>query len=148
VLKNCQQCNILTEANICDICSSLKRDNKTVCIVESPSNVIAIENTGVYKGVYFVLKGVLNPMDGIGPDEINLPKLETLLKGKLFKEVILALSSTVEGEATSYYIANMANQYGLKSSKIAHGIPMGGELEYIDAQTISTALTHRLNLDK
>ncbi len=142
-IKNCDKCHILTEHNICQICSNSKREHSLLCIVENPSDVLAIEHTGIYKGLYFVLLGRLSPIDGIGPDEIGIPKLVERIQSGNFQELILATNSTTEGEATAYYISVLAKKHNILASRIAHGIPIGGELEYIDANTISQAISYR-----
>lgn len=142
-IKTCKLCNTLTEEEICHICNHPKRESNILCIVESPSDVIAIEQSGCYRGLYFVLMGHLSPIDGIGPDDIGIPNLINRLATKQIAEVILATNSTVEGEATAFYISEILKKYNIKASRIAHGIPMGGELEYIDSNTITQAINKR-----
>ncbi|GLX84775.1 recombination protein RecR [Thalassotalea loyana] len=143
---HCQQCRNFTEHDLCDICSSPKRQLATqLCIVESPADVIAIEQTAEFQGRYFVLMGHLSPLDGIGPTDLGLDILENeLLKGQI-TELILATNPTVEGEATAHYIAEIAKHYQVTISRIAHGVPVGGELEYVDGNTLSHALSGRKN---
>ena len=141
---HCQQCRNFTEESICNICQSPKRQfGETLCIVEGPADVIAIEQTGEFQGLYFVLMGHLSPIDGIGPEDLGLDTLDTQLSKGQFKEIILATNPTVEGEATAHYIAELAQQYNINISRIAHGVPMGGELEYVDGNTLSHALNGR-----
>lgn len=145
-IGHCQQCRNFTEQELCEICASPKRQTSPLlCIVESPADVIAIEQTGDFQGRYFVLMGHLSPIDGIGPDDIGLDVLERQLATGEFKEVILATNPTVEGEATAHFIAELAKQYDVSITRIAHGVPIGGELEYVDGNTLSHALTGRKN---
>ncbi len=141
-IGHCQRCQTFSETDICRLCSSKKRDQTLLCIVESPSDVYSIEEAH-YQGLYFVLMGHLSPLDGIGPEELSLDKLDTLLTEGDIKEVILATSTTVEGEATAHFIGEMVKKYDLRATRIAHGVPMGGELEYVDSNTISHALAGR-----
>lgn len=143
-IGHCQQCNTLTEQDLCGICSNPKRrEEQILCVVEGPADVAAIEQTNQFSGQYFVLMGHLSPLDGIGPDDIGLDKLADLLASGHFNELILATNPTVEGEATAYYIAEMAQEYKIKASRIAHGVPVGGELEYVDGTTLSHSLVGR-----
>ncbi len=145
-VQSCQRCHILTEDLICQICSNTKRDHSMLCIVESPSDVIAIEQSSSYRGVYFVLKGHLSPIDGVGPEDIGVDKLIQRCQTSEIRELILATNSTVEGEATAHYIVDALKPLPIATSRIAHGIPLGGELEYIDAGTIARAIQHRSNV--
>jgi len=142
-LGNCQRCRTLTEHPYCEICASPERDVSTVCVVESPADVWIVNQAADYKGIFFVLNGRLSPLDGIGPDEIGLDQLEEQLQSGTITELILATNSTVEGEATAHYIAQMASQYHIKASRIAHGVPVGGELEFIDSSTLAHAFSGR-----
>jgi len=143
-IGHCQQCRNFTEQPLCDICQSPKRKiATTLCIVESPGDVIAIEQTGEFSGRYFVLMGHLSPIDGIGPDDLGLDILEQQFASGQFNEVILATNPTVEGEATAHFIAELAQAYQVDISRIAHGVPVGGELEYVDGNTLSHALAGR-----
>jgi len=145
-IGHCQQCRNFTEEELCEICQSPKREIvQQLCIVESPADVIAIEQTGEFQGLYFVLMGHLSPIDGIGPDDLGLDILEKQLSTTKFNEVILATNPTVEGEATAHFIAELAKQYQVNVSRIAHGVPVGGELEYVDGNTLSHALSGRNN---
>ncbi|MGZ8152034.1 MAG: recombination mediator RecR [Methylovulum sp.] len=139
----CQQCRILTEDNLCDICADGSADKSIVCIVENSADVWIIDQATVFKGRYFVLHGRLSPLDGIGPDELGLDHLEQLLATGEVKELILATNSTVEGEATAYFIGELAKKHQVSASRIAHGVPMGGELEFIDSGTLSHAFNGR-----
>jgi recombination protein RecR len=139
----CRQCRTLTEHDLCEICADSARDDSLVCIVESPADVWIIDQATVFKGRYFVLHGRLSPLDGIGPDEIGLDLLEKHLSSGLVKELILATNSTVEGEATAYFIGEIAKKHHVQASRIAHGVPMGGELEFIDSGTLSHAFNGR-----
>lgn len=141
---HCKQCRTFTENDICDICANPKRElTQQLCIVESPADVIAIEQTGEFQGKYFILMGHLSPIDGIGPDDLGLDILDSLLNQDLFKEIILATNPTVEGEATAHYISELASTYKVDVSRIAHGVPVGGELEFVDGNTLSHALSGR-----
>ncbi|MEY3106341.1 MAG: hypothetical protein RIT35_507 [Pseudomonadota bacterium] len=142
-INHCRQCRTLTEDDICDICADNSRDNSLICIVESPSDVWIVDQATAFKGCYFVLHGRLSPLDGIGPDELGLDLLESLLSNGTIKELILATNSTVEGEATAYFIAEVAKKYQVQASRIAHGVPMGGELEFTDSGTLSHAFKGR-----
>ncbi|MBX2809434.1 MAG: recombination mediator RecR [Cellvibrionaceae bacterium] len=139
----CQQCRTLTEEVLCGICRNPKRSDKQLCVVETPADIIAVEQAGTYQGKYFVLMGHLSPIDGIGPEEIGLPLLQQRLQTDAVEELILATNSTVEGEATAHYIAEQARQLGVSVSRIAQGVPLGGELEYIDGGTLAHALNSR-----
>jgi recombination protein RecR len=139
----CNRCRMFSETDLCTICSDSRRDAGLVCVVETPADVIAIEESGVYRGRYFVLMGRLSPLDGIGPDQLGVPVLDAQLGDGSLREMILATSATVEGEATSGYLASIAREHGIRATRIAHGVPMGGELEYVDAGTLSHAITAR-----
>ena len=139
----CQQCRTLTEHAVCEICADTSRDNSLICIVESTADVWIINQATVFKGHYFVLHGRLSPLDGIGPDELGMDLLEQRLAAGTIKELILATNSTVEGEATAYFIGEIARKHQVQASRIAHGVPMGGELEFIDSGTLSHAFNGR-----
>lgn len=143
---NCQDCRNLSETALCGICSDKRRNNSSICIVEGPMDVLAIEQSTHFKGKYFVLMGRLSPLDGIGPSEIGLDKLEARLQNGDVSELILATNITVEGDATAYYIGELAKKYGVQTSRIAFGVPMGGELEYIDSHTLGHAFESRTRL--
>ncbi len=140
---HCRQCRNLTELEVCNLCSDVRRQDDLLCVVESPLDVLAIEQSGQYRGRYFVLFGHLSPIDGIGPDELAIDKLEALLQKGQLQEVILATNLTVEGEATAHYIATRAHRLGISVSRIAHGVPTGGELEFVDGQTLAYAMQGR-----
>jgi recombination protein RecR len=140
---HCVSCRTLTELETCRLCANNGRDRTSVCVVEMPGDVQAIERSGTYKGLYFVLMGHLSPLDGIGPREIGLDQLIVNLDTGIIKEVILATNSTVEGEATAHYIAEMVRKRGIKPTRIAHGMPLGGELEYVDGGTLQYAFAGR-----
>ena len=139
----CQQCRTLTEDKLCDICVQGSRDQSLLCIVESPADVWVVDQATIFKGVYFVLHGRLSPLDGIGPDELGMDLLQQRFAQGEIKEIILATNSTVEGEATAHFIAEVAKKYDIQASRIAHGVPMGGELEFIDSGTLSHAFDGR-----
>jgi len=142
-LQYCKQCRTLSEYELCELCSSPKRDEKTICVVESPADVWVINQSNDYKGLFFVLNGRLSPLDGIGPEEIGLDLLEQQLESKGITELILATNATVEGEATAHFIAQIAQQYQIKVSRLAQGMPVGGELEFLDSSTLAHAFTGR-----
>ncbi len=146
-VKHCSECRNFTESSLCEICSDPRRqDSEQLCIVESPQDVMVIEQISEFKGRYFVLMGHLSPIDGIGPAEIGLDKLETLLGSGQLKEVILATNPTMEGEATAHYIAQMCKSKDIAASRLAHGMPVGGELEFVDGNTLMHAFTGRRSL--
>ena len=140
---HCQRCRMFAEQALCPVCASTSRDRSLLCVVESPADVVAVEQSGSYRGTYFVLMGHLSPLDGVGPDELGIPLLETLLQEGEVKEVILATNPTVEGEATAHFISELASRQQIKCSRIAHGVPVGGELEYVDGGTLAHALAGR-----
>jgi len=142
-IGRCRVCRDLTENELCRICANQRRDQSLLCIVESPSDVMAIENATGYQGRYFVLLGRLSPLDGIGPEELGLDELAERLKEHPPGEMIIATNPTVEGEATAFYLQRMAQKYDIAISRIAHGVPLGGELEYTDQSTIAHAFSSR-----
>jgi len=142
----CQQCRTLTEHDLCDICSDPSRSDSQLCVVESPADLFAIEQAGGYRGKYFVLLGHLSPIDGIGPEQLGIDKLIERLQSNQVNELILATNLTVEGEATAHFIADKAKSLGVEVSRIAYGVPMGGELEYVDGGTLNLALQSRKTL--
>lgn len=146
-IGHCEQCRTLTEAALCGYCASSSRDRTQLCVVETPADVEAVEQATGFRGVYFVLMGHLSPLDGIGPDEIGLDLLEKRLVGGEVREVILATNPTVEGEATAHYIAGMIDGRDVAVTRIAHGVPIGGELEYIDGSTLSHAFSGRRRIE-
>jgi recombination protein RecR len=142
-IRNCESCRMLTEERLCRFCSADRRDDSQICVVETPADLLAIEQSGAYRGKYFVLMGHLSPIDGIGPGELGLELLASRFKGEKFAEVVLATSVTVEGDATAHLIATLAKQHGLRATRIAYGVPVGGELEFIDGGTLARALSGR-----
>ena len=146
-IGRCKQCRDLTELEVCSICANPRRDQTQLCIVESPVDVLAIEAATAYKGRYFVLLGRLSPLDGIGPAELGLDQLAELLERNAPEEMIVATNPTVEGEATSYYLQRMAKTHNIRVTRIAHGVPLGGELEYTDQSTLAHAFGSRLLVD-
>jgi len=146
-VQHCHSCRTLSEKTLCNICANTVRDDTQLCVVETPADIHAIEQSGVYKGKYFVLSGYLSPIDGIGASELGLDELEQKLQDQNVDEIILATNATVEGEVTAHYISNMAKQFDVQITRIAHGIPIGGELEYADINTIAHALSGRKNYD-
>ncbi|SOC55890.1 DNA replication and repair protein RecR [Chromohalobacter canadensis] len=140
----CQRCRTLTETPLCTICEDVRRDEGLLCVVESPADMLAIEQAGGYRGHYFVLHGHLSPLDGIGPEDIGLDQLDERLANGAIEELILATNPTVEGEATAHYIAEQLRGTGVRLSRLAYGVPMGGELEYVDGGTLSRAFNGRL----
>ncbi|MDG2048018.1 MAG: recombination mediator RecR [Halioglobus sp.] len=144
---HCRLCRNFTELEICELCSDPKRDATVMCVVETPADVLAIEQSGSFRGLYFVLMGHLSPIDGVGPAEIGLEDLQQRVIDEGVAEVILATNPTVEGEATAYYVADMLQPLGVGVSRIAHGVPLGGELEYVDGSTLAHALSGRRLVD-
>jgi recombination protein RecR len=142
----CGECRTLSETALCRLCASDKRNAAQLCVVENPVDVQAIEQATTYQGRYFVLMGHLSPLDGIGPEDIGLDQLERRFRQGIVQEVILATNPTVEGEATAHYIADMARERGIRASRIAYGVPFGGELEYVDAGTLSHAIAGRRDI--
>lgn len=142
-IGRCQRCRDLTEGDVCAICANPSRDQSLLCVVESPVDVLALEQATAYRGLYFVLLGRLSPLDGIGPDELGLDQLEQRLRVDPPGELIIATNPTVEGEATAYYLQRMAQSQEIAVSVIAHGVPLGGELEYTDQSTLAHAFGSR-----
>ena len=146
-IGHCKQCRTFTESELCHLCVNEKRNNNgSICIVEMPVDVLAIEQTALFSGTYFVLMGHLSPLDGVGPDQLGLNLLESQLASGNISEVILATNPTVEGEATAYYIAEIAKKFAIKVSRIAHGVPVGGELEFVDSTTLSHSFAGRAEI--
>lgn len=141
-IGHCRQCRMFTDKELCDFCSNGRRDASLLCVVESPADVYAMNEAG-YRGGFFVLMGHLSPLDGIGPEDLGLDQLENLLDAGDLQEVILATNLTVEGEATAHFISEMVRRRGIRVTRIAYGVPYGGELEYIDSNTLSHALSGR-----
>jgi recombination protein RecR len=142
-MGHCSRCRMLTEHEFCSICSANGRDASQLCVVESPADVMAVEDATSFRGLYFVLMGHLSPLDGIGPEELGLSRLEERLGGDGIKELIIATNPTVEGDATAHFLAELAARYKVQASRIAHGVPLGGELEYVDSGTLSHAFYGR-----
>ncbi|MDF2940328.1 MAG: recR [Gammaproteobacteria bacterium] len=142
-VTRCQKCRTLCESPLCKICSNPKRNQSLLCIVETPMDILAIEQSGGFSGIYFVLMGHLSPLDGIGPNELKLDQLDQYLASGEIQEVILAISPTVEGQATTHYLMDMIKAHRKSVSQIAYGVPFGGELEYVDSHTLSHAIASR-----
>lgn len=146
-IHHCQRCQMLTEQTLCQCCQSNQRDARLLCVVSAPSDVLAIEQTGRYHGYYFVLLGQVSPIDGVGPEEVGFDKLKARLSDCGLEEVILAMPSTVEGEATAFLVSEAAKAKGLSCTRLAQGVPVGSDLSFVDMQTLSCALTSREQLD-
>jgi recombination protein RecR len=142
-IKRCTICNNLTEDDICDICRDDSRDSQIICVVEEAKNSILFEKMGSYKGKYHVLNGLISPLDGVGPDDINIGKLIERVRDENVKEVIIAVKPSIEGETTALYISRMLSSFDVRVTKIAHGIPMGTDMDYIDVLTLEMALEDR-----
>lgn len=147
-IGHCSECRAFTEESVCRLCRNSMRDTRLLCVVGSPADMMAIEQTGSYQGLYFVLAGHLSPIDGIGPEEVGIDALLALLERRSVEEIILANNPTVEGEATAYYIANLLQDRSVVVSRIAHGVPVGGELEFVDGGTLSHAFNGRQRLQR
>lgn len=146
-ITRCKRCRTLSEHELCGLCANAKRDASLLCVIEHPSEIVAIEQATDYRGLYYVLGGRLSPLDGIGPEELGLDLLEERLNEGVVEELILAISSTVEGSATSHYVADIAARYRVRVTRIAHGVPLGGELEYVDGGTLAHAFTGRKGVE-
>ncbi len=146
VVSHCKLCNTFSEQPICPLCESTQRDKNVLCVVEMPTDLMMLENTRAYSGMYFVLMGRLSPLDGVGPKEIHLDKLLKRAQDGIVQEVILATNYTVEGDATAHYISELLRTRGIKVSRIARGMPMGGEIEYIDTGTLAQAMLERRSI--
>jgi recombination protein RecR len=146
-IGHCKRCRMFTEQELCAICTAGGRDVTQLCVVESPADVMALEDATGFRGLYFVLMGHLSPLDGIGPEELGLGALEDRLGEREVQELIIATNPTVEGDATAHYLADLAARRGVKASRIAHGVPLGGELEYVDGGTLSHAFYGRRTID-
>lgn len=145
-IQRCKICNHLSEGELCEVCKMTGRDKKTICVVEEPKNVILFEKIGSYNGLYHVLDGLISPLDGINPEDININQLIERIKNEDIEEVIIAVKPSVEGETTALYISKLLSSENVKVSRIAHGIPIGVDMEYIDALTLELALEDRTNL--
>jgi recombination protein RecR len=146
-IGHCRLCRNFTELDTCEICADPKRDHSVVCVVETPADVLAIEQSGSFRGLYFVLMGRLSPIDGVGPAELGLDIFQQRVVEAGMEEVILATNPTVEGEATAYYLIDLLQPHGVRVSRIAHGVPLGGELEFVDGTTLAHALSGRRLVD-
>ena len=146
VVDHCKLCNTFSEQPICPLCAADNRDKNLLCVVEMPTDLLMLENTRAYSGLYFVLMGRLSPLDGIGPKEIHLDKLIKRAQDGIVQEVILATNYTVEGDATAHYISELLRMRGIKTSRIARGMPMGGEIEYVDSGTLAQAMMERRSI--
>ncbi|HKV97024.1 MAG TPA: recombination mediator RecR [Gammaproteobacteria bacterium] len=142
-VRHCERCRMLTDKPVCEICASTRRNDSLLCVVETPADVYAIDAATSFGGKYFVLMGHLSPLDGIGPEELGLGQLEARLEQGGITEMILATNPTVEGEATAHYLAELARVRGIRATRIAHGVPLGGELEFVDGGTLSHAFSGR-----
>ena len=147
-IGHCRRCRMLTEHELCNICSATGRDESQLCAVESPADVMAIEDATGYRGHYFVLMGHLSPLDGIGPEELGIALLEERLRDDPVQELIIATNPTVEGDATAHFLSDLASRHNVQASRIAHGVPLGGELEYVDGGTLSHAFFGRRVVDQ
>ena len=145
-IGNCAQCRNFSDTKVCALCSNASRDTAVVCVVEMPADQFAIEQATGFRGLYFVLLGRLSPLDGLGPHELGLDLLATRLADGHVRELIIATNPTVEGEATAHYLAQLARQHGVRPSRLAHGVPLGGELEYIDRGTLAHAFGARMDI--
>lgn len=142
-IGHCESCRTFSEHPQCLLCSNQRRDPSILCIVESPTDIMAIEQTGSFHGLYFVLQGHLSPLDAIGPQELGIPQLKQRLQEGIVKEIILATNPTVEGDATAHYLAQLCRPVTEKITRIAYGVPLGGELEWVNADTLARAMSHR-----
>lgn len=147
-IRACDSCGVINDLEECNICSSASRDNSSLCLVETTSDLFSIEETKEFGGKYFVLNGLLSPIENIGPEELKIPKLIEICKKRTVKEVIIALNSTLEGEATSYYLLDKLEGLDIKISKLAQGVPAGGDLNYVDSNTLRQAFSWRRELEK
>ena len=146
-IRTCSTCGNVDTHDPCSVCSDAKRDHKTICVVEDVADLWALERTAVYKGVYHVLGGTLSALDGVGPDDLNIPTLVRRTEGEDVSEVVLALSATVDGQTTAHYITDSLDRSAVNVTALAHGVPVGGELDYLDEGTLSTALRARRNVE-
>lgn len=145
-ITRCKKCNNLAEGDLCEVCKMPNRDETTICVVEEPKNVVLFEKVGSYKGLYHVLDGLISPLDGVDPSDLNISSLIKRIEEEKIKEVIIAVKPSIEGETTSLYISKLLEKLPVKVSKIAHGIPIGVDMEYIDALTLELAIEDRTNL--
>lgn len=147
VISHCSMCNNFSEDAVCSLCAAGSRDESLLCVVEMPTDLMMLEQTRAFQGMYFVLMGRLSPLDGIGPREIHMDKLIRRVQGGKIKEIILATNYTVEGEATAHYVSELLKSKGLKVSRIARGLPMGGEIEHVDSGTLAQAMMERRSVN-
>ena len=146
-IKECKICHNLSDKDICQICSNINRDHEIICVVESIRDVISLENTQQFRGVYHILGGIISPMDGIGPSDLNIATLEEKIKTKKIREVILALPTTMEGDTTNFYIYRKLNEYGIKITTLARGVAIGDDLEYADEITLGRSIVNRMDFE-
>lgn len=146
-IKHCSTCYNLSDTNVCDVCSNQLRERNTICVVENIRDVIAIESTGTYRGLYHVLGGIISPINGIGPNDLTITALEKRVKAEQIEEIIMAISPTMEGDTTLYYISKLLQPYSIKLTTIARGVSFGGELEYTDELTLSRSISTRMPYD-
>lgn len=142
-IRRCEKCNNLSEEELCEVCKQSNRDQKTICVVEDPKNVVIFEKVGTYKGLYYVLDGLISPLDGINPEDIKLNELLTRIQEEKIEEVIIAVKPSIEGETTALYISKILKGLPVKVTRIAHGVPLGVDMEYIDFLTLELALENR-----
>lgn len=145
-IKFCEKCNNYSEDNLCEICKDKNRNKKLLCVVEEPKNVVLFEKLSIFDGYYHVLNGLISPIDGINPEDLDIKSLVNRIKDEKIEEVILALKPSIEGETTSLYISKILEDMNVKVSKIAHGVPMGAEIDYVDSLTLELALENRLDI--
>lgn len=145
-IKRCTKCNNLSEENLCEICKDNTRDKSVLCVVEEPKNVILFEKLGTYNGYYHVLDGLISPIDGVNPEDINIETLIDRVKKENIKEIILALKPSIEGETTSLYISKLLEDTPVRITKIAHGVPLGADIDYVDSLTLELALENRMDI--
>jgi recombination protein RecR len=146
VVGRCMRCRMLTEGELCYVCASAQRDDSQLCVVESPADFVALEQSGGFRGRYFVLMGHLSPLDGVGPEQLGIRDLEAILDAGGVRELIVATNPTVEGEATAHFLSEIARRRQIRATRIAHGVPIGGELEYVDGGTLAHALAGRQSI--
>lgn len=147
-IKKCKTCDNYTENDICDICSDVSRNSKILCVVEEPKNIITFEKTGIFNGKYHVLNGLISPLDGITPNDVNIDSLITRIKNEKIEEIIIAVKPSIEGETTSLYISKLLKDTKVIVSKIAHGVPMGADMEYLDSLTLEMAIEDRKKISE
>jgi len=145
-ISHCKQCNNYSESEICDVCSSPSRDCTQLCIVETPADMVSFEESGAYRGLYFVLMGRISPMEGLGPEDLNIDEMLATVECHPIKEVVIATNSTVEGDATADYLTNVLAKHNLNATRLARGLPLGGEIEYMDKGTLVEAFQRRVPL--